>query len=187
MSRKGESRRGRVSGVVLAGMLLSAFDVRAQPVAEQEAFFEALGALCGASYVGAAVFPEDPGEDWRGQTLVATIQTCSDDEIRIPLAVGADQSRTWVITRTAAGLQLKHDHRHEDGTPDEVTQYGGVALQPGTALAQSFPADTYTADLIPEAATNEWFLSLSPDGVTMTYYLERHGAPRFKAILSRSD
>jgi hypothetical protein len=26
------------------------------------------------------------------------------------------------------GLQLKHDHRHEDGTPDEVTMYGGVWL-----------------------------------------------------------
>lgn len=187
MNRNGNTSRSRVTGIVMACMLLTASTAHAGPAAEQEAFFEALGALCGATFVGEAVYPEDPGEDWRDQTLVATIQTCTGEEIRIPLAVGANQSRTWVITRTASGLQLKHDHRHTDGTPDEVTQYGGTAVQPGTALAQSFPADAYTADLIPEAATNEWFLSLSPDGMTMTYYLERHGAPRFRAILLRND
>ena len=99
--------------------------------------------------------------------------------------MGEDHSRTWIIKKTAAGLQLKHDHRHEDGTANEITLYGGTAINPGTHLSQSFPADSYTANLIPEAASNEWFLSLSEEAGEITYYLERHNKARFKAILKR--
>ena len=152
----------------------------------QQAFFDQVKSLCGARYEGKSVFPEDPGDAFRGQLLVAVIESCGDDEIRIPFLVGPDASRTWVLKPTAEGLQLKHDHRHEDGTPDEVTLYGGVATDPGSPISQSFPADSYTANLIPEAASNEWFLSFSADGQKLTYYLERHGKPRFKAVLSKA-
>lgn len=151
----------------------------------QEMFFNRLTSLCGARFEGRSVFPEDPGDAFRDQLLVAVVETCSEEEIRIPFLVGKDHSRTWVLKKTAHGLQLKHDHRHEDGTPDEVTLYGGTAINPGTHISQSFPADAYTAELIPEAATNEWFLSLSKDAGEMTYYLERHNEARFKAILKR--
>jgi hypothetical protein len=151
----------------------------------QQAFFDHLKSICGARYEGESVFPEDPGDAFRDQLLVAVIESCTDDEIRIPFLVGPDASRTWLLKPTAAGLQLKHDHRHADGTPDEVTLYGGTATDPGSPLAQSFPADSYTADLIPEASTNEWFLSFSDDAQELTYYLERHGKPRFKAVLSK--
>jgi hypothetical protein len=151
----------------------------------QEVFFDRLTSLCGARFEGESVFPEDPGDAFRDQLLVAVVETCSADEIRIPFLVGEDHSRTWVLKKSAKGLQLKHDHRHEDGTPDEVTLYGGTAINPGTHLSQSFPADTYTASLIPEAASNEWFLSLSEDAGEITYYLERHNKARFKAILKR--
>ena len=151
----------------------------------QQAFFDQVKSMCGARFEGEAVFPDDPGDAWRGQLLVAVIETCGADEIRIPFMVGPDSSRTWVLTRTVNGLQLKHDHRHTDGTPDEITLYGGVAVDAGSALSQSFPADSYTADLIPEASTNEWFLDFSDDGLELTYYLERHGKARFKAVLSK--
>ena len=153
----------------------------------QQAFFDYVKSMCGARYEGESVFPEDPGDAFSGQLLVAVIESCGADEIRIPFLVGSDASRTWVLTRTTEGLQLKHDHRHEDGTPDEVTLYGGVATDPGSPLSQSFPADSYTAGLIPEATTNEWFLSFSTDGQELTYYLERHGKPRFKAVLRKSE
>ena len=107
--------------------------------------------------------------------------------IRIPFMVGPDTSRTWLLTRTANGLELKHDHRHVDGTPDEITLYGGVAIDAGRPMAQSFPADNYTANLIPEASTNEWFLRFSSDGLELTYYLERHGKARFKAVLNKQS
>ncbi len=54
-------------------------------------------------------------------------------------------------------------------------------------FGQSFPADAHTAQLIPDASTNEWFLSLSEDGKHLTYYLERHSKPRFKAVLDRVE
>jgi hypothetical protein len=157
----------------------------ASPGAEQAAFFDRLAALCGATFKGATVFPADPGEAWKDQVLVAHFKSCEADEVRIPFSVGEDRSRTWILRRVDGGLQLKHDHRHADGTPDEITGYGGVTRAPGTSLSQSFPADDHTAALIPEAATNEWFLSFSEDGNQLTYYLERHGKPRFKAILTR--
>jgi hypothetical protein len=151
----------------------------------QDEFFNNISELCGARYEGESVFPEDPGDAFRDQLLVAEIETCDDKVIRIPFHVGEDNSRTWVLTRTPDGLELKHDHRHEDGTADEVSMYGGTSKSPGTALSQSFPADAYTAELIPDAATNEWSLTLSADAAEMTYYLERHGKPRLKAILQR--
>jgi hypothetical protein len=151
----------------------------------QQAFFDKVKSMCGARFEGKSVFPDDPGDAFRGHTLVAVIETCDADEIRVPFIVGSDTSRTWLLARTVNGLQFKHDHRHTDGTPDEVTLYGGIAIEAGSPLSQSFPADSYTADLIPEASTNEWFLSFSDDGQQLTYYLERHGKARFKAVLSR--
>ena len=177
--------------VSLAAVTFSAQPAMAQLPADtiqfenQEVFFDRLTSLCGARFEGESVFPEDPGDAFRDQLLVAVIDSCSADEIRIPFLVGEDHSRTWVLKKTANGLQLKHDHRHDDGTPDEVTLYGGTAINPGTTISQSFPADTYTADLIPEAASNEWFLSLSEGADEITYYLERHNKARFKAILKR--
>lgn len=159
--------------------------VFAEQTRSQDAFFSNISDLCGARFEGASVFPDDPEDSFHGKTLVAIIETCSDQAIRIPFHVGKDMSRTWVLSRVDGGLELKHDHRHPDGTPDEVTLYGGTTTNSGTAFSQSFPADDYTAKLLPEAASNEWSLTLSADSSRLTYYLERHGKPRFKATLKR--
>jgi hypothetical protein len=77
--------------------------------------------------------------------LVMHVRECSADEIKVPFHVERDgewdRSRTWVITRTADGLRLKHDHRHEDGTDDAVTMYGGDTATPGTEIRQEFPVE----------------------------------------------
>lgn len=151
----------------------------------QDTFFQQVSSLCGSSFVGQSVFPEDPGDAWRDKELVAHIQSCTADEIRIPFIVGDDHSRTWILSRVEGGIQLKHDHRHADGTADEVTMYGGTTQSAGSPLSQSFPADAYTKDLIPEASTNEWFLSFNRDSSELTYYLERNALPRFKAVLMK--
>jgi len=158
-----------------------------QPSRDSEAdYFSRWQGLCGAKFEGLTTFPEQPGEEFRGKRLVANVKSCSATEIRIPFAVGDDHSRTWVLSKTDQGqLLLKHDHRHQDGTPDEITNYGGFAAV-GNALSQSFPADGYTSQLIPEAATNVWQISLSQDNSQLTYYLERHGEPRFRAEFTRS-
>jgi len=176
----------RIAKLTLALPLLSApFMAQAGPAPEQQSFYAALLAQCDQRYVGESTFPEDPGDDWRGKQLVVTFERCDEEEIRMPLAVGDDRSRTWVLRPVEGGLELKHDHRHEDGTPHEVTQYGGTTINSGSPSVQTFPADSFTAEMIPEAETNVWSISLSENGALMTYYLERHAAPRFEAVLSR--
>jgi len=149
--------------------------------ASQQAFYTNLSKLCGKSFRGTTVFPASDKDPFAGKELTMHVTTCSDTTIRIPFHVGEDKSRTWVIRKMEEGLQLKHDHRHEDGTPDEVTMYGGVAPETGSANELRFPADAFTAQLIPAAATNEWTLLLSPDGKTFSYILKRDNQLRFRA------
>jgi hypothetical protein len=169
---------------------LAAIPAHAQAAGNADAkadFFARLTALCGATFEGASVFPRDPGDAFAGKKLVAHVATCTPGEVRVPFLVGADRSRTWVFRKSGAGLELKHDHRHDDGTPDEQTMYGGMANDKGSASVQSFEADAYTAKLIPAASTNVWTVTLAPDGKSMSYYLERDAKPRFKAELVRKD
>ncbi|MBD1398923.1 hypothetical protein H9Q13_17265 [Pontibacter sp. JH31] len=149
--------------------------------ATQQAFFTELSKLCGTSFRGTTVFPADDKDPFAGKELTMHVQVCSDTTIRIPFHVGEDKSRTWVIRKMQEGLQLKHDHRHKDGTPDEITMYGGIALASDNASEMRFPADAHTAQLIPAASTNEWTLLLSPDGKTFSYILKRDNQLRFRA------
>jgi hypothetical protein len=146
----------------------------ATTAAPQDAFFAQLTSLCGRAFRGEALLVSGPG--FEGE-MIMHVRRCSENEIQIPLHIGENRSRTWIITRTAQGLRLKHDHRIEDGTDDPVTQYGGDTAEPGTATRQSFPADAFTARLIPEAATNVWTITLTP-GQRLHYHLTRHGQPR---------
>lgn len=151
------------------------------------AFFHSLERLCGARFEGAMTFPSTGQDDFAGKLLVAEFNSCTTSEIRIAFAVGDDTSRTWIISRTAGGLQLQHDHRHPDGTEDAISMYGGEALPDGTASEQSFAADAHTKQLIPAAATNVWTLRLGKDDQTLVYDLQRDGKPRFTAELKRVD
>ncbi|WP_251360062.1 hypothetical protein [Kangiella sp. TOML190] len=153
----------------------------------QSEFFDNLSKRCGQTFVGYSVFPDDPKHDFAGKQLVAKIASCSKNEIRIPFSVGEDHSRTWIISKTANGLLLKHDHRHHDGTPDEITLYGGYAKayeeQQPSQYQQFFHADAHTAELIPAASSNVWMLQIEPQTGDLIYYLERHQQPRYKARL----
>ena len=66
-----------------------------------------------------------------------------------------------------------------------ITNYGGTVHSVGTPYSQSFPADGFTARLIPEAATNVWTLTFTKDFSELTYHLTRHDKPRFTAVLKR--
>ncbi len=123
----------------------------------------------------------DPADaSFAGQRLVMHVRQCRDDEIRIPFEVGDDRSRTWVITRTAAGLRLKHDHRHRDGSSDALTMYGGDSRGQGTAVRQEFPADAasialFTAQGRSVSNTNVWAVEVG-DAV-FAYELRRPPGP----------
>jgi hypothetical protein len=85
-----------------------------------------------------------------------------------------------VLSRTVDGLRLKHDHRHEDGTPDRVTQYGGDARREGSASRQEFAADSFTVALLPGTRTAAWAMEIvSPQRFA---YSLRRGTERFVRI-----
>jgi hypothetical protein len=143
-----------------------------------DAFWGAVRPLCGQAFAGRVVEGTEPSDDaMRAQALVMHVRSCSDEEIRIPFHVGDNRSRTWVITRTADGVRLKHDHRHEDGTPDKVTQYGGDTRPGDDDRALDFYADEFTAGLIPAARTNIWTMAIEP-AATFTYALRREDSGR---------
>jgi len=147
-----------------------------QPLTEslpqpQTHFFEKLSALCGKAFAGEITVDTPASDAFKGVSLIMHVRECSDTEIRIPFHVGDDRSRTWVVSKTMAGLMLKHDHRHEDGSEDALTQYGGVAVDEGWDSVQSFPADLFTKTLfvrqqIPQSNDNTWQIYLYPEQFT---------------------
>jgi hypothetical protein len=142
---------------------------------EANAFWYTLQSLCGKSFEGQLELPEND-EDFGGKKLVMHVRSCDDNMVRIPFFVGDDKSRTWVLTFEEDRIQLKHDHRHEDGSEDAVNMYGGKTTNSGQATIQSFPADQHTKTIIPDASTNIWWITL--DDNQFTYNLRRLGTER---------
>jgi hypothetical protein len=145
--------------------------------APQQAFFDRLASLCGCAFEGRVVTTDAADAQFANQRLVMHVRDCSATEIRIPFHVGENRSRTWVITRTGVGLRLKHDHRHEDGSEDVLTQYGGDTTSTGAAERQEFPADEFSKQLfrennIPASVENVWAMEVHP-GHTFAYELRR--------------
>lgn len=143
----------------------------------EDDFWAAITRLCGKAFEGRVVEAVPPDTSFAGKTLVMDVRACDEREILIPFHVGENRSRTWSLTRTDSGLRLKHDHRHADGTEDSVTQYGGHTREGGTRERQEFYADTFTAELIPAAATNVWTIEVLGDTL-FAYALRREGADR---------
>lgn len=126
---------------------------------EQEAFWATLQTHCGKAYAGTV---DDVTEYYRegleGKALVAHFRECSADRIHIALHENDDRSRNWILTKAGDTLRLKHDHRHEDGTEDKISQYGGDAPKPGLPTRQIFKADEHTTTILPLRADNFWFM-----------------------------
>ncbi len=142
-------------------------------------FFRNLAAHCGKSFEGKVLFTTS--QDFEGKRLVAHFSSCTDKELRIPFQVGEDRSRTWIVTLADDRVRLKHDHRHADGTPDEITNYGGDSAGAGTPHRQTFPADDFTRKLIPRAVGNAWTLEIDPQTQELRYMLDRGDEKRFRA------
>ncbi|WP_125256940.1 hypothetical protein [Brevundimonas fluminis] len=156
----------------------------------QDAFFARLTELCGRTFHGRVAADDTNDPNFAGKALVMHVRDCSATEIRIPFHVGEDHSRTWVITRTGAGLRLKHDHRHADGTPDVLTWYGGDTATPGTAERQEFPVDAESIALFTREGrtvsnTNVWAIEIRP-GSEYVYELARPGGRLFRVAFDLS-
>jgi hypothetical protein len=151
-----------------------------------DAFLARIAGHCGEAYAGAVIsdVPATANDPFTGRALVMHLRECSAGEIRIPFHVGDDHSRTWVLTRTDTGLRLKHDHRHEDGSPDAVTMYGGDTTTPGSLVRQEFPVDAESIKMferegLAAAVTNVWAMEIEP-GKRFLYELSRPGGRRFQ-------
>ena len=163
------------------GFIAAEAELKNFQTSQSAIFWTELEKLCGKAFEGTVANAPADDTTFKDKKLVMHVRSCEKDRIRIPFFVGEDRSRTWVLTRRADRILLKHDHRHEDGTPDKTTMYGGWTTSGGTANRQMFPADQETADLIPAAATNVWWIDLTPNEF-FSYNLRRMGTDRFFSI-----
>jgi hypothetical protein len=152
-----------------------------------DVFYQRIKNMCGQAFAGRIIAntPASSTPDpFEGKALVMHVRGCGEQELRVPFHVGDDRSRTWVITRTDSGLRLKHDHRHEDGSPDKSTMYGGDTRNAGTEQRQEFPVGAYSVAMFQEhgmtaSVTNTWAMEIVP-GKTFLYELSRPGGRLFQ-------
>lgn len=163
----------------------AARDIHVSSRAPADDFFAALRRHCGRAYAGRVVVdtPATPNSPFADKPLVMHVRECDARTLRIPFHVGDDRSRTWVLTRTDDGLRLKHDHRHADGSPDAVTQYGGDTRDAGSAQRQQFPVDAesianFRANGLTASLENTWAMEV--DGERFVYELSRPNGRLFR-------
>ena len=148
-------------------------------IPSHDGFFNNIAAHCGKAFEGKVTVDNATGpSSFADKKLVMHVRKCNERELQVPFHVGDDASRTWIITKTGSGLSLKHDHRHQDGSDDVSTMYGGHTLDAGFASMQSFPADQYSKELfvsqgIPQSVGNTWQMYIYPE--KFTYRLIRQG------------
>lgn len=161
-------------------LVLSVFStvvISAQTQTGSIEFWKQIQQHCGKSYEGVITAGAKEGDGFTGEKLVMHVRSCDEKTIKIPFHVGNNHSRTWVLTlQDDNRILLKHDHRNEDGSEEEITQYGGLASNTGLANIQSFPADQFTADMLPRASNNVWWFTI--DENTISYNLKVTGSDR---------
>lgn len=154
--------------------------VPAPELSPQDQFFERLSLLCGKAYAGILVSEQEADAAMAGKPMIMHAASCDQNEIQIPFHIAEDQgkwnrSRTWLISRTDQGLRLKHRHRHEDGSLDSVTNYGGDTDSEGTAERQEFPVDaesiaSFRANGLDQSVTNIWAVEITPPGQSDAHF-----------------
>ena len=146
-------------------------------LAASDIFFNKLASYCGKAFAGKlTAYNQSDTKSFSGAAIMH-VRNCSENEIRVPFHVGEDRSRTWVITKTATGLRLKHDHRHKDGSEDKLTQYGGDTVNAGSATRQEFPADAFSKamferDGMKVSMDNTWAVEVADNNI-FAYELRR--------------
>lgn len=151
--------------LLLAAFLLQACGNSEEPKAH-DAFFDALASHCGDAFAGGLTL-EPPGDDMLegDELLVVHFRECDDNQLKIPFHIqnndgSWDRSRTWIITRHQDGLELRHDHRNEDGSEDEVTMYGGFQVNEGEHNWQMFASETRTQE---SGYFRGWRIEIEPE------------------------
>jgi hypothetical protein len=178
-------------GVVACNGQIAATKPTPQPLKSASAdpvsaFLARIAAHCGQSFAGKIIRNVPPVENdpFAGKPLVMHIRDCDEAALKIPFHVGDDHSRTWILRRVGDQLELKHDHRHADGSPDVLTFYGGMSANPGSAQRQSFPVDQESKTLferqqLTASLENTWAMEIEP-GERFLYELSRPSGRLFQ-------
>ncbi len=165
---------------IITGLfILAELSLTAQDNTGAEKFWNTLRQNCGKAFEG-EIAQVQGNNDFTGKKIIMHVRLCKDGQIRIPFIVGEDKSRTWVLSYEAGRIGLKHDHRHKDGTADSITHYGGIAANSGLPNMQVFPADQYTCELISNACSNVWWITI--DEKSFSYNLRRIGSDRLFSV-----
>ncbi|UJB18258.1 MULTISPECIES: hypothetical protein [Lysobacter] len=143
--------------------------------------FKQLNPLCGKAFAGRVVVntPASADDPFAGQPLIMHVRRCDEPGvIRIPFQVGNDRSRTWVFRRFGGGMHFSHDHRHRDGSEDELSWYGGDLRMGDKASRYEFPADDYSQAMFRKlgrevSVPNVWAVEI--DAQRFVYELSRPG------------
>ncbi len=139
-----------------------------------QAFFDHLRGLCGKSFAGEETYIAEGRESWAHYDFVMHVTVCEDDRVHIPFHLSDDHSRTWMFLIEDGRLRFRHDHRHPDGTPEDLNLYGGNADETGNAFVQRFPADEYTVEMLQDTLGRKWTVILAEDLSYMKYRLSYH-------------
>lgn len=157
-------------------------------VTPHQEFLANLTSLCGETFTGAAVFPEDSDHELVGTELNAHISVCEEGIVYVDFYRDGDTwHATWILSMRDEGLHLNHEHIGDNVYPEgeePLTGYGGYADERGSATRQYFPADESTAEMLPPAATNVWMMEMDLDNGNFIYSLDRNDQLRFRAELS---
>jgi hypothetical protein len=144
-------------------------DETASPAA---AFLANLNIHCGQAFPGRLAI-EPPGDEMLDDDdrLIVHMRGCGEEEMLLPFHIekasdgSVDRSRTWIYRlHDGNRLELRHDHRQEDGTEDEVTWYGAFTLADGSPTQQEFLREEPGAD----GLVRGWRVIIEP-GVRYVY------------------
>jgi len=144
----------------------------AQPEPAFAQFFQQLSLQCGKAYPGKLTL-EPPGDDMLTGTelLIVHFRECSETQLKVPFHIELEatqdwnRSRTWIFTKHADRLELRHDHRTKAGTDDKVTMYGGFSYGEGSVIRHDFQSVERTAE---SGFYRGWRIEIEP-GVRYTY------------------
>lgn len=177
------TRQSTTTPVLLAAAFLAVLATAVPAAANEQpdltaAWWQRLQALCGNAYQGQLVRAPADDRTFRDRRVVMHVRDCTPEQVRIPLVIDDDRSRTWIFTREGEGIRFQHDHRHPDGSPDTVTMYGGRTSNAGSDDTQMFPADDITAQVIAGSGQRSvWLVEIHPDQ-RFVYAANRVGTER---------
>jgi hypothetical protein len=150
----------------------------------QEAWWAAMARHCGQAFEGRIARRPAEDELFRGdEVLTVHFLECEPGRMKLPFHVEENRSRTWILTRTTAGIDLRHDHRHRDGSPEPDSWYGAHTQAEGTAGRQEFLREREGAGEGPsegeDGPVTGWAIEILP-GDRYTYGTIRDGEWRYR-------